>query len=339
MDNDFLSRINAQIEELEKRIKSLSMQVTTSAYNATFKLCLDDIKDLIADFKDEFDAYLGAIKPLSYQNYSAMITAFNAMDRDESKVGQNIFVQTLQVPDLWVYSVESSSNAYTYTTDSDFVNALSTDGYVQIGYFKLAVIESNKVDLTNYVTLDGTQDISGVKTFSSGIKIGNGTGTGDILLDSSDRVVIKYGNNEKLKVGSVDTLFANRVTPDTSNTYDLGRSGVYWKDLYLAGNLSDGTNSISIANISKKSTIAEYTLSASNWSNNEYTLSVTGKTSSNNAVVTNSNSGLANSDVLANSNAIAGANIYRIVDNGTSLTFVCENTPTVDIKIQVEVCE
>ena len=248
-------------------------------------------------------------------------------------------MQTLDVPDLWVYAIADTSTAYTYTTDNAFVTSLLGDGYVQVGYYKLSYLESNKVDLTNYVTTDTNQNISGIKTFDSGIKIGNGSSTGDIILDSSSRVVIKYGSGEKLKVGSSDTLFANRVTPDSSNTYDLGRSGVFWKDLYLAGNLTDGTKSIAISNIAKKSSVAEYTLSCANWVNKEYTLSIVGKTSSNNAVVSNSNSGTTHQAVLDNANAIADANIYRIIDNGTSLTFVCETTPQVDLKIQVEVCE
>ena len=35
----------------------------------------------------------------------------------------------------------------------------------------------------------------------------------------------------------------------TSNSVDLGSSSFKWKDLYLAGNLTDGTNSISVASI------------------------------------------------------------------------------------------
>lgn len=87
-----------------------------------------------------------------------------------------------------------------------------------------------------------------------------------------------------------------------------------------------------------KSTIADYTLVANGWSNNSQTISITGKTANNNARVSNSNTGT-DAQVLANSQAIADANIYKITDNGTSLTFVCETTPTDDITIQVEVFE
>ena len=38
----------------------------------------------------------------------------------------------------------------------------------------------------------------------------------------------------------------------SNNTFDLGSTNNKWKDLYLSGNLSDGTNSISVANIIAK---------------------------------------------------------------------------------------
>jgi len=46
------------------------------------------------------------------------------------------------------------------------------------------------------------------------------------------------------------------ASPITNNGADLGASNSRWKDLYLAGNLSDGTNSISIANVVGKSTVS-----------------------------------------------------------------------------------
>lgn len=94
----------------------------------------------------------GANQALSFANYSAMITEFNSLTGDEYSVGQNIMVVTLEVPDLWISSIESTSSTYTYTTDEAFTTALATNGYVQVGYYKLSALETQKVDLTNYVT-------------------------------------------------------------------------------------------------------------------------------------------------------------------------------------------
>jgi len=96
----------------------------------------------------------GANQALSYSNYSNMITAFNALSSTTYRVGQNIYINTLEVPDLWIGSVESSSSTYTYTTDEAFITALETNGYVQVGYYKLSALETQKVDLTNYATKD-----------------------------------------------------------------------------------------------------------------------------------------------------------------------------------------
>ena len=94
---------------------------------------------------------LGANQALSYSNYSAMVTAFNALDDDVYRVGQNVMIVTLEVPDLWISGIESTSSTYTYVDDATITTALSTTGYIQVGYYKLSALETQKVDLTNYV--------------------------------------------------------------------------------------------------------------------------------------------------------------------------------------------
>lgn len=117
----------------------------------------------------------GANQALSYSNYQAMINVFNNMANNVYNVGQNVMIVTLQVPDLWISGIESTSQTYTYTSDSDFVNALATNGYVQVGYYRLSALETQKVDLTNYVTFTSyASDSSGgvVKT-ANGFVVGN----------------------------------------------------------------------------------------------------------------------------------------------------------------------
>ena len=90
----------------------------------------------------------GREKAISYASISLMVTGLNAMSATELKVGDNIFIQALDVPDLWVYSVESTSSTYAYTTDAAFVSAIDANGYVQIGYYKVSKLETEKVDLS-----------------------------------------------------------------------------------------------------------------------------------------------------------------------------------------------
>ena len=94
----------------------------------------------------------GANQALSYGNYSAMVTAFNSLANNVYNTGQNVMIVTLQVPDLWISGIESTSQTYTYVDDATIVNDLQTNGYIQVGYYKLSALETQKVDLTNYVT-------------------------------------------------------------------------------------------------------------------------------------------------------------------------------------------
>ena len=93
----------------------------------------------------------GANQALSYSNYQSMINVFNNLANNVYNVGQNVMIVTLEVPDLWISGIESASSTYTYTTDSAFTTELATNGYVQVGYYKLSALETQKVDLTNYV--------------------------------------------------------------------------------------------------------------------------------------------------------------------------------------------
>lgn len=120
----------------------------------------------------------GANQALSFASYAAMVTEFNSLDDDVYNVGQNIYIQTLEVPDLWISSVESTSTTYTYVDDATFVSGLDTNGYVQVGYYKLSALETQKVDLTNYVTNTdyATSTVAGVMKVSNGVVVG-GTGS------------------------------------------------------------------------------------------------------------------------------------------------------------------
>ena len=90
----------------------------------------------------------GRNQALAYSNYEAMVDALNTMDNDEFKTGQNIYIGTVGVPDLWVYTVEPVRNTFGYVSDEAIVELLKNNGTIQVGYYKLAMLEGQKVDLT-----------------------------------------------------------------------------------------------------------------------------------------------------------------------------------------------
>ena len=139
----------------------------------------------------------GANQAVGYLNYSTMITAINALDDDVYNIGQNIYIVTLEVPDLWVSSVESTSSTYTYTTDAAFISALETNGYVQVGYYKLSALETQKVDLTNYVTFDdyATSTTPGVVITNSNFGVSTSSYTKNITAVTKTYDQYQIGNN------------------------------------------------------------------------------------------------------------------------------------------------
>ena len=124
----------------------------------------------------------------------------------------------------------------------------------------------------NYITLGNSYYRFKNLVLSGKVDFGSNT---FVDIDSSSRMAFTVGNTTRLKLGTENSTYCNaNWTPDTSNTYSLGRAGIYWKDLYLTGNISDGTNSVSVANISTKttSTYASGTFD----SNGESTIDISG---------------------------------------------------------------
>ena len=99
-----------------------------------------------------------------------MTETVNAAAKTDYKIGDVFYLQAQNIPDLWVYDVADNSSAYTYSTDEALVSAIQTDGFVQVGYFKLSALESAKVDLAGFVptsrTING-KDLSANITLSA----------------------------------------------------------------------------------------------------------------------------------------------------------------------------
>ena len=92
----------------------------------------------------------GANKALTYGDYHTMIVTLNSLSNDTFVIGQNLLIITLNVPDLWISGIADESVVYTFTSDEDFVSDLA-DGTVQVGYYVLSPLETQKVDLSEYI--------------------------------------------------------------------------------------------------------------------------------------------------------------------------------------------
>lgn len=120
-----------------------------------------------------------------------------------------------------------------------------TKGYKQYIYEDLSwlFIGDTNLDLTNYVTTNTDQTITGVKTFSSGLKVG----AKSELKEVGANFVIAYDGANAFYIGSVYIQSNRTLIPAADGAYNLGlASGGRWKDLYLSRNISNGTVSFTV---------------------------------------------------------------------------------------------
>lgn len=129
--------------------------ITDEDYNRIVSMVEDDLEPRLNDVEVNSENALniakGANQSLVYNNYSEMIAIFNSLDNDVYKVGQNILIITLDVPDLWISEVKDIVIPYTYITDDEFVTELNENGYIQIGHYKISALETQKVNLPDYI--------------------------------------------------------------------------------------------------------------------------------------------------------------------------------------------
>lgn len=117
----------------------------------------------------------GRNQAISYIDYEEMINKLNAMENTQLKTGQNIYIGKVGVPDLWVYSVEPIKNEFTYVSDEEIVELLNTNLTIQAGFYKVSMLEVQKVDLTNINETIADHDARFAKLNSGLESIHNGT--------------------------------------------------------------------------------------------------------------------------------------------------------------------
>lgn len=130
-------------------VQVLSMYTSLKASVDTL---ITDIEELKLNTKTIEYIAKGAQYAKTFQNYEFMINELNLTEKNEYKIGDNFYIHTLDVPDIWVAYCTGSSVEYIYTSDEDFVADLkSSTAGVQVGHYYLAPLETAKVDLPEYV--------------------------------------------------------------------------------------------------------------------------------------------------------------------------------------------
>ena len=149
--NNFTQEVTDKITAIEGSVNTALEEVAQVVENDKAQDAeIAKIRELVENAEQ---VAKGVQLAVSYADYSAMITALNALSANSYDIGQSIYIATLNVPDLWVYAIEATAVPYTYTSDEDFINSLLENGFVQVGNYKLSALETGKVAIGDYVLL------------------------------------------------------------------------------------------------------------------------------------------------------------------------------------------
>lgn len=129
-----------------------SATTANSATKATQDASGNVITSTYATKNELRDGLAGRATTKTYENYQAFVTAMGLLSKSELKVGDNIYIKKLDVPDMWVTAVNATSVSYSYTNDQAIINALDTTNGLTVGYFSFSKLETEKVDLSTYQT-------------------------------------------------------------------------------------------------------------------------------------------------------------------------------------------
>lgn len=94
----------------------------------------------------------GANQAMARDDYESLLNEMLGWEYGKYNVGQNIYLTDVGVPDLWIsYIFSDYDESYTYTTDEDVIREIQEKGELHIGWYGLSMLETQKVNLEDYI--------------------------------------------------------------------------------------------------------------------------------------------------------------------------------------------
>ena len=86
----------------------------------------------------------GRSRSRGYDTLALAIAAINSAANTDYSIGDSFYIREtgVDVPDIWVSNTYAENVQYTFTTSEAFNNALVADGFVQVGFYKIAKLET-----------------------------------------------------------------------------------------------------------------------------------------------------------------------------------------------------
>lgn len=206
-----LAEIDAKLAKLKNDITGSGTGDTLSGLKTAVKKAQDTADSAVtaagkAQTKAD-DAYKlaeGRSRSASYATIAAMQTALENASNSQFRVGDNIFIEAVDVPDFWVSKV-------TATKGTDKVPASgSFNATYNVGYYTISKLETQKVDLSSYA----------LKTYVDQKVEGNASIIG-IEFTANNTIKLNFkrdGENTSVETGALTTTLAKKADFDSFKT-------------------------------------------------------------------------------------------------------------------------
>lgn len=143
----------------------------------------------------------GRSRSASYATIAAMQTALEGANNSQFRVGDNIFIEAVDVPDFWVSKVNATKGTDKVPASGSFNSTYN------VGYYTISKLETQKVDLSSYA----------LKTYVDQKVEGNASIIG-IEFTANNTIKLNFkrdGENTSVETGALSTTLAKKADFDT----------------------------------------------------------------------------------------------------------------------------
>lgn len=147
----------------------------------------------------------GRSRSASYATIPAMQTALQNASNKEFRVGDNIFIEAVNVPDFWISKVNATKGNDTVPPEGS-----SYEDTYNVGYYTISKLETQKVDLSSYA----------LKSYVD-TQIENNSSIQGIEFTTNNTIKLKFksgGANVSVETGVLTTTLAKKADFDSFKT-------------------------------------------------------------------------------------------------------------------------
>lgn len=146
----------------------------------------------------------GRSRSASYATIAAMQTALEGASNSQFKVGDNIFIEAVDVPDFWVSKVNTTKGTDKVPTSGSF------NATYNVGYYTISKLETQKVDLSSYA----------LKSYVD-TQIANNSSITGIEFTANNTIKLKFksgGKDTSVETGALTSTLAKKADLDSFKT-------------------------------------------------------------------------------------------------------------------------